>query len=220
LSRYFIVCDFDGTITERDTLDLVVHRYAPEVWDRVEERLRGGQVDLMQAMQEEFAAVRATEAEVVAFVLQNAAIRPGFARFVEWVEREGHDLVVVSAGFRVLIDPILRQAGLHHLHVHAGDALFTPHGTALSFPPSNADCLAECGHCKSETIAAHGPFEGPVVYIGDGYSDRCAAQEADLVFAREGLAAYLDGLALPYLSFETFDDIVTALEAMAAKGPG
>jgi 2-hydroxy-3-keto-5-methylthiopentenyl-1-phosphate phosphatase len=215
MSHYFIVCDFDGTITERDTLDLVVHRYAPEVWDRVEQRLRAGEVDLLQAMQEEFTAVRATEAEVVAYVLENVLIRPGFARFVDWVEEGGHDLVVVSAGFRVLIDPILRQAGLHRLHVHAGDALFTREGTALSFPPSKAECLAECAHCKSETIAAHGPFSGPVVYIGDGYSDRCAAQEADVVFAREGLADYLAGLGLPYLPFDTFDDIVAALEALA-----
>ena len=32
----------------------------------------------------------------------------------------------------------------------------------------------------------------PLVFVGDGYSDRCAALAADRVFARDGLAVYLD----------------------------
>jgi 2-hydroxy-3-keto-5-methylthiopentenyl-1-phosphate phosphatase len=214
----FIVCDFDGTITERDTLDLLVHHFAPTVWDSVESRLRAGDVTLLQAMEEEFRAVRASESEVVDFILRESGIRKGFPEFVQWVERQGYELVVVSAGFRTLIDPVLEQAGLHHLHVHAGDALFTREGAFLSFPPASAACIAECGHCKSETIAAHGPFSGPVVYVGDGYSDRCSAQEADVVFAREGLAEYLDQLGLPYYPFETFFDVLAVLEQVGGTG--
>jgi len=39
--------------------------------------------------------------------------------------------------------------------------------------------------------------------VGDGYSDRCAAEDADLVFARRGLASYL---AERGVGFEPFDD--------------
>ncbi|MCJ7796685.1 MAG: HAD-IB family phosphatase, partial [Thermoleophilia bacterium] len=119
--RFFIACDFDGTITERDTLDLVVRRYAPGVWDSVEVRLRAGEIDLSEAMREEFDHVRAREADVVAHVLAEAGVRRGFREFVRWIEDEGHRLLVVSAGFRSLIDPVLAAAGLSHLHVHAGD---------------------------------------------------------------------------------------------------
>ena len=34
--------------------------------------------------------------------------------------------------------------------------------------------------------------DGEVVYVGDGYSDRCAALAADRVFATDGLARYLE----------------------------
>ena len=44
---------------------------------------------------------------------------------------------------------------------------------------------------------------GPFVYVGDGYSDRCAALAADRVFARDGLATYLDEQGVPYERFET-----------------
>jgi 2-hydroxy-3-keto-5-methylthiopentenyl-1-phosphate phosphatase len=213
--RLFIACDFDGTITERDTLDLVVHQYAPEVWDAVEVKLRRGDVSLLAAMEEEFRNVRAREAEVVAFVLECAALRAGFAEFVSWVGQEGHDFVVVSAGFRSLIDPVLAAASLPYLHVHAGDALFTTRGTLLSFPPSSAACIETCAHCKSETIAAHGPFAGPVVYIGDGYSDRCGAENADIIFARRELARYLSEEGVAYRPFEDFFEVRRVLEELS-----
>lgn len=209
--RFFIACDFDGTITERDTLDLVVRRYAPGLWDAIEVRLRAGEIDLIEAMREEFDHVQAGEAEVVAYVLAEAGLRAGFKEFVRWIEDEGHRLLVVSAGFRTLIDPVLAAAGLSRLHVHAGDALFTREGTCIAFPPSRMPCVAECGHCKSETIAAHGPFAGPVVYIGDGFSDRCASREADIVFARSQLARHLDDEGVAYHPYEDFHDVMDVL---------
>ena len=213
-SALFVACDFDGTITLHDTLSLVVDRWAPGVWQTIEGRLFSGEITLLDAMDEEFRQVRATEAEVIEYVVARAGIRPGFAEFVQWLSARGDRLIVVSAGFRVLIDPILQKAGLGNLHVHAGDALFGPGGTILSYPPSQKECVSGCGHCKSETIAAHGPFAGPVVYLGDGYSDRCAAVEADVCFARDGLARYLDGQGVPYQPFEDFFEVRRVLAGL------
>ena len=42
----------------------------------------------------------------------------------------------------------------------------------------------------------------PVVYVGDGYSDRCVAQAVGRVFARDGLARYLDERGVEYEPFE------------------
>jgi 2-hydroxy-3-keto-5-methylthiopentenyl-1-phosphate phosphatase len=185
------------------------------VWDSVEARLRAGEIDMLGAMREEFEHVRAREADVVAHVLAEAGLRPGFNEFARWIEDEGHRLLVVSAGFRSLIDPVLAAAGLSHLHVHAGDALFTIEGTWIAFPPSRMPCVAQCSHCKRETIAAHGPFAGPVVYIGDGFSDRCASGVADLVFARRELARHLDDEGVAY---HPFDDFYEVREILARLG--
>ena len=67
---------------------------------------------------------------------------------------------------------------------------------------------AACGEaCKRGGL----PAEGEVVYVGDGISDRCAAQAADRVFATRGLARYFDERNLPYEPFDDFHDIVRAL---------
>jgi 2-hydroxy-3-keto-5-methylthiopentenyl-1-phosphate phosphatase len=54
--------------------------------------------------------------------------------------------------------------------------------------------------------------EGSFVYVGDGYSDRCPALAAERVFARAGLAEYLEREGRPFESFETLFDVLNALE--------
>lgn len=210
--KYFIACDFDGTVTGEDTLDLLVKHFAPGVWETAEAGLKAGTLTLDQAMIDEFRNLRVSERDAVEYVLGTAELRAGFEEFVRWVAEAGHELVIVSAGFRVLIDAVLARAGLAYLHVHAGDALFTTQGTTFWFPPSSADCIEECGHCKRDTIAAHTPFPGPLVYIGDGYSDRCPARAADIVFARRTLAEHLDREGVPYHHFEDFHSVVRVLD--------
>ena len=69
---------------------------------------------------------------------------------------------------------------------------------------------AVCGQpCKRSAL----PADGEVVYVGDGYSDRCAALVADRIFARRGLAAYLDEQGVAYDPFEDLKEIVNALES-------
>jgi 2-hydroxy-3-keto-5-methylthiopentenyl-1-phosphate phosphatase len=50
-----------------------------------------------------------------------------------------------------------------------------------------------------------------VVYVGDGYSDRCAALAASRVFARDGLAAYLDEHGVDYTPFQDLRDVARGL---------
>ena len=60
-----------------------------------------------------------------------------------------------------------------------------------------------CAVCGEPCKRALGRANGPFVYVGDGYSDRCVALAAERVFARDGLAEYLDEQGVAY---ERFDD--------------
>jgi 2-hydroxy-3-keto-5-methylthiopentenyl-1-phosphate phosphatase len=71
-----------------------------------------------------------------------------------------------------------------------------------------ADTCEACGElCKRPVL----PANGEVVYVGDGFSDRCAALAADRVFARAGLARYLDEQGVPYEEFTDFRQLARAL---------
>lgn len=210
-----IACDFDGTITQRDTLHVIVDAYGERgLWDTLEPRLRVGDITIEQAMQLEFASVRATADEVRAAVRQHAPIRDGFGEWVEWCARHEHRLVVMSNGFRSVIEPVLAEAGFGHLEVVAHDARFSRDGCELVWSERGERCVL-CGRpCKREPLRARWNGE-TLVYLGDGISDRCVSLMADVVFARDGLSEHLAQREVAFIPFDDFHDVRAALEAAA-----
>jgi len=208
-----IACDFDGTITQRDTLHVIVETYgAVNLWAELEPRLQSGEITVEQAMKEEFAAVYATPAQVREAVREHAPVRPGFSDFVRWCEQAGHRLVIFSNGFRSVIGPVLHDAGLGHLEVVAHDAVFSVAGCRLIWSERGTRCEL-CGRpCKRQPLRERWHGE-QLVYLGDGISDRCVSLLADVIFARDGLAEHLAGEGVAYVPFDDFHQIQAHLEA-------
>jgi 2-hydroxy-3-keto-5-methylthiopentenyl-1-phosphate phosphatase len=200
-----VVLDFDGTVTESDVLDRVAKEFGdPAVYQEVEDGLDEGRLPLREVIIREFRPVTAPLAEVVDWVLENATVRAGFADFVRDARAAGNDLLIVSSGFHELIEPVLEREGVDvELHANRVDA--GPDGWRVDWRyPDDCD---ECGEsCKRTLLPA-----GEVVYVGDGYSDRCAALAADRVFATAGLARYLAEREAPFEPFSDFHALSRAL---------
>lgn len=197
-----VVLDWDGTVTEVDSLHLVLEQFGdPDVY-RDSERALGRKLTLHEVIALEFETVTAPVDEVVEWLLGVVRIREGF-----------HELAVryrptvISAGFHELIDPVLeREAVEVELLANAVDA--RPDGWRVVWR-DDAVC-AVCGEaCKRGALADGEPY----AYVGDGYSDRCAALAAERVFARDGLAAYLSAAGVPFETFESLREVGAALEA-------
>jgi 2,3-diketo-5-methylthio-1-phosphopentane phosphatase len=208
-----IACDFDGTITQRDTLHVIVETHGMAgLWAELEPRLRRGEITVEQAMQEEFAAVRATPSEVRAAVRKHAPLRAGFTDFVRWCDDGGHRLIVFSNGFRSVIAPVLADAGLGHLEVVSHDAVFSAAGCRLIWSARGTRCEL-CGRpCKRQPLRER--WDGQeLVYLGDGISDRCVSLLAGVIFARDGLAEHLAAEGVAYVPFDDFHQVRTLLDA-------
>jgi 2-hydroxy-3-keto-5-methylthiopentenyl-1-phosphate phosphatase len=209
-----IACDFDGTITTRDTLHVIVEAFGTRgVWAALEPRLRSGEMSVEQAMSEQFATVRATPQEVAALVRRDAPVREGFVEWVRWCRAEGHHLVVLSAGFRSVIEPVLAEAGVGDLEVVANDARFSRAGCELVW----AERGERCGICDRmcKRWALNRRWTGQrLVYLGDGISDRCAARMADVVFARAGLAEHLAEEGVPFTPLHDFVQVRRDMEPL------
>ena len=194
-----LVLDWDGTVTVRDSLVLVLHEFGdPARLAELEPRV-GVDLTLHEEIALEFEAVTAPLAEVVAWVVENVEVRRGFAELAR-----RHAPLVISAGFRELIDPVLAREGIE-LEVLANEVVASPDGWRVRFR-DEAVC-ATCGEpCKRGGLAG-----APYVYVGDGYSDRCAALGAERVFARDGLARYLERRGVEYEPFGDLGDVAAAL---------
>ncbi len=200
-----IVLDFDGTVTATDTLDEAAKTFGDAtVYQEVEDGLDEGRLPLREVIVREFAPVQAPLENVVAWVLDHAIVRPGFAEFVSRARDEGWDVHIVSSGFHELIEPVLEREGVD-VPLHANRIDPSPEGWRVLWRyPDDCD---ECGESCKRTLLP----EGHVVYVGDGYSDRCAALAADRVFARAGLAEYLADRGKDFEPFSDFHALSGAL---------
>jgi 2-hydroxy-3-keto-5-methylthiopentenyl-1-phosphate phosphatase len=210
VSERTLVVDFDGTVTEHDLLDEIAKTFGDEdVYREVDEGLDERRLSLHEVIRREFEPVRAPLDEVVAWVLERARVRPGFRELVEQARREGWRLVVVSSGFHELIEPILEREGVD-VELHANRVEPRPDGWRVHW--NYADDCDACGESCKRAIAREFAGEGELVYVGDGYSDRCAAELADRVFATRGLARYLGERGVPYEPFDDFFEVARRLD--------
>jgi 2-hydroxy-3-keto-5-methylthiopentenyl-1-phosphate phosphatase len=172
------------------------------VYERAEGDLGRG-MTLHEVIALEFSTVRESIEHVAAWLVENVRVRPGFHELVERFQP-----LVVSSGFHELIEPVLAREGVE-VELRANRLDPRPDGWRVLWRDESV--CAVCGEpCKRALVASNGPF----VYVGDGYSDRCVALAADRVFARDGLAEYLDEQGVAY---ERFDDLRDVSAALAAR---
>ena len=192
--RLFV--DWDGTVTVQDSLVQVIHEFGdPALLAELEPRV-GVDLTLHEEIALEFAAITSPLEDVVAWALEHVDVRPGLHELAELRP------TIVSAGFLELIGPVLLREGVE-LPVLANTVEARPDGWVVHWR-DEAVC-ATCGEpCKRGGLAGE-----PYVYVGDGYSDRCAALAADRVLARDSLAAFLRERGASFEEFEDLRDVAT-----------
>ena len=199
-----LVLDWDGTVTETDSLWMVLEEFGDrEVFARVEGSLVEGRLSFQDVMELEFATVTAPVAEVAAFLCREVRVRPGFAELAA-AERP----LVLSSGFHELIEPVLAREGID-LELRANRIDARAGGWCLLW--RDPQQCPVCGDlCKRRSLP-----RPPFAYAGDGYSDRCAAAVADRVFARDGLAEWLGSEGIAFERFDDLRDVLAALHSRA-----
>ena len=192
-----LVLDWDGTVTVRDSLVAAIHALGdPSVYDvGIEEFPSYG-----EALAAEIATLQVPAEEAARWAVENVEVSPGFHELVE-----RYDPVIVSSGLPQLILPVLEREGVD-VEVRSNDAEVRPDGWRVIFRDEGVCEI--CGDkCKRRSL----PDGSPLVFVGDGWSDRCASLAADRVFARTGLADYLDEQGVEFERYDTLRDVAAAL---------
>ncbi len=197
-----VVLDWDGTVTEVDTLDLVLGEFGdPEIYERVEAELDAGAMTLNEVIAAEFLTVTTPLEEVMPWLLEHTRVRAGFAELA----RE-HRPLVISSGFHELIEPVLEREGvLGDVELRANRLDPRADGWRVLLRVTEV-----CPHCGEPCKRADLP-DGEVVYAGDGYSDFCAVAAADRVFATGNLARRLGEQGVPFTPLTDFRALAAAL---------
>lgn len=216
--RPVIFSDFDGTIAQVDVTDAILNEFAESEWREVEEEWLAGRIGSRECLRRQMALVRASADDLNALI-DSVPLDPGFVAFERWTREQRIPFHVVSDGFDYVIRRILRRCGadgelLNGSHLFASSMHVRDRDVAVDFPHWPAPCVHGCATCKPEVIRRLGAGHSPVIFIGDGLSDRFAVEAADVVFAKDKLLAYCRDRGLAAATFSTFGDIERDLQPL------
>lgn len=201
--------DFDGTVTCQDVCDAMIRQFAAPGWEELNRRWEEGSLSTVDCARETLALVTMTPAEL-GELAAGQKLDPGFTQFIAWAKQKGYPIYILSDGYQDYIRLILKNHGLE-IPFYANKLCLGPEGWTIEAPYYNEKC-GRCGVCKSKVILDLMDEKSTKIYVGDGYSDRCPAYLADLVFAKNSLAEYCRQKNIPYHPYRDFGDIINYLQ--------
>ncbi|MFQ5883679.1 MAG: MtnX-like HAD-IB family phosphatase [Thermoplasmata archaeon] len=202
--------DFDGTITEKDVAAMLLHEFADEKWLDVEEDFRNRKLSCRETLKREFELLQGGKQQLIEYVDRHARIDPNFKPFLSLCEKRGIPVRIVSEGLDFYIEHLLGKHGIE-IDFFTNRAHFENGGIRISFPNSSEEC-DDCGTCKLQLLKDWKEEGKGIVYAGDGVSDICPAESADVVFAKGDLLSHFKKEGLDHIEFKDFRDIISEME--------
>ncbi len=210
-----IFVDFDGTVTLHDVGNAFFETFGGpgyrDILREYEAEERSAQDTFRWGVQ---AIGRVSRTAVDGF-LRAQPIDQTFRDFCAYCKTHGIEFHIISDGLDYYIDKILQHNGItgvsvfsNRLLVHQLDGDECSFG--IEFPFSDAEC-SRCACCKRNVVLTRAGENDIIAYIGEGYSDRCAARYADIVFAKDALQTFCQQENISYYPYTSFADIVDRL---------
>ncbi len=214
-ARPIVFCDFDGTITLADVTDVILSRLADPAWQEIERLWRDGIIGSRECLERQLALVKASAKELN-HVIDSVPVDPGFVEFVRYIRKNHVPFVVTSDGLDYVIRRVLAHSGLHAgprngIHFFSTSGRLVKGRLSVSFTHAADSCTHGCATCKPHIIDRQRGGHWPVIYVGDGLSDRHAVERADFVYARQPLLDLCRRSGIPCRPLDTFADITAAL---------
>jgi 2-hydroxy-3-keto-5-methylthiopentenyl-1-phosphate phosphatase len=161
-----------------------------------------------------WALARCEREPALAYARQVGHLRPGLEALLDGVAAAGGQLWLASGGFDFYIEAILGAHLGRFARAFFNRTRFVDGRIEVEFPHAELAC-GRCAVCKGRVCdQARGEGE-PVLFVGDGASDRCAIGRADRLCAVRGslLAGGCDARGAPFTPFERLDELVGLLPA-------
>jgi len=206
LSECNVFFDFDNTIVPFDVLDDIIKRFSNNGdWVVLEKAWRAGEIGSKECLEGQLRSIRITRDTLMQY-LSKIKIDNYFPKLLTMLREKGTKPIVLSDSFSFIIENILRNNGIEGLKVYSNKMRFHKDRIVPLFPYTNKFCSG-CANCKTKRLPSNGSRNKIVVYVGDGLSDICPAQNADFVFAKGNLLEYFTNAAKPCVPFEDLGDI-------------
>jgi 2-hydroxy-3-keto-5-methylthiopentenyl-1-phosphate phosphatase len=216
--QFKIFLDFDGTITKNDVGEEIFRKFLDEsIVKKIVDDLIADKISSRQCWESLCESASIINKNDFDDLILSQEVDPALHRLVDYCEKNGFQLFVLSDGFDYYIDKILKRENLSHLKVFSNKLILNENGKLIpSFPYYNADCRSS-SNCKRNHIIENSGEDNYTVFIGDGNSDNDAIQYVDFIFAKDDLLKFCEVQRITYFPFRNFDDVIIRLNELISK---
>jgi 2-hydroxy-3-keto-5-methylthiopentenyl-1-phosphate phosphatase len=208
--------DFDGTTVEPNVAIELVSEFVPDgarVAHQIDLDLHSGRISLREAWAREVELLPSDRYDEMAeYCRRTIPLRKGARELVELLTAHRVPVAIVSGGLDFYIRPVLEREGLDVPLFSDTVERESPGAPFRLVHPHGHPTCRLCGICKAQVVRDHAAPNTPVVFIGDGSTDRYAAEVADVVFARHRLLTYCRQQGIPHLEFEDLHPVVERVD--------
>ena len=210
MTKPHIFSDFDGTITETDTLVFLATSLGggPRMVEAIGRLIGEGKLSLREGIAAEMRSIRKPFVEAERLLREQVRIDAGFAPLARWLGEKNIPLTILSAGFHQIIDLFISRDEFPHLEILANQLRPNEEiGWQCEFRDKT-----DWGHDKASHLKEARRRGEYVIFIGDGLSDQAAAEAADEVFAKHALAEYCRERRINCHEYQTINEILGGLK--------
>lgn len=202
-----VLCDFDGTITNQDIGFNIIQTFAGPGWHEIEDAYQRGEKGSQEALRDIFALTHVSKETLTRYVEQRFHVDPDFTAFLDLCRKQSIAVTVLSDGFDFYIDLMFRKFNVDVPYL-ANKLQVVDCKLQAEFPHSSSGRCGACGNCKLDFARQVKRSGHKIIYIGDGHSDKCVSELADVVFAKDVLAEYCGKQKIAFHPFTSFKDIL------------
>ncbi|TKJ37943.1 hypothetical protein CEE37_13340 [candidate division LCP-89 bacterium B3_LCP] len=206
-----VFSDFDGTLTNQDTLVLLLHRFANRDWYAIEERMLSGAITELDGVREELGMICAPDEQLMQVIDNEIEPADGLDEFMSFVQERGWRMTVLSGGLIRFSGALWDKWGYGNVPLYANDHRRDSNGCIEVISAVTPRIKNLCNHCKRWHLEEAIKRGSKVIYIGDGLTDFCPAEAAHRRYAKGNLLQYLHDKNLEVVEFKNLHDIVNDL---------
>ncbi len=214
-SKTRVFFDFDNTISKFDVLDDILRRFSTgNHWLKLERDWRARRIGSRKCLEGQVRGLRISREELKRY-LKKVTVDPYFKKTLRLLNRNKVPCAILSDNFDFILKEILRHHGIGNIPVFCNRVRFQGRRLIPTFPLFDPSC-PHCAHCKGQHLPQNRKIT--TIYIGDGFSDFCAAKRAGIVFAKATLLKHMRREKRTCLSFKTLKTVYLFFEKFLAGG--
>ncbi len=217
-NTFKIFVDFDGTISAEDVGDAIFREFGNlKTVNKIIDDLLADRISSKSCWEKLCQTTGTVDKSKLDNLIDRINIDDTFSDFVKYCKEHSNGLIVLSDGFDYYIEKIFEKYSLQGIKYYANKLNVTADGVLVpEFPYYDSNCVSSA-NCKRNHVINHSSDEDITVYIGDGNSDKDAAQYCDFIFAKSNLLKYCEVNRITYFPYNNFLDVIKRLDDLKSK---